>query len=95
MQALWKERCCTIRHSFSGNEIANITKRRLKELGHCRNVYFHVRELLMLAKNISLVLYFAECRTFGRQWERHEVRCSATCMAGYLEGAILEAVMHP
>ena len=94
VEALWKETCCTIRHSFSGNEFAIITRKHLKELRNCRNVYRHVRELLQLAKHMSLVLYFSECRTFKRKWQRHEVRCDDG-YSSYLEGAVLEAVMHP
>ena len=84
---------CTIRHGFSGNELAIITRKTLRELQNCRNVYRHVRELLQLAKHISLVLYFAECRTFERKWQRHEVRCDDK-NSSYLSGAVLEAVVH-
>ena len=95
VEALWKETCCTIRLGFSGNEVAVITRKQLKELRNGRNVYRHVRELLQLAKHMSLVLYFAECRAFKRKWQRHEVRCDDGYMGSYLEGAVLEAVMHP
>ena len=95
VEALWKETCCTIRRGFSGNELAIITRKKLRELENCRNVYRHIRELLQLAEHMSLVLYFAECHAFKRQWKRHEVRCSDGYMNSYLEGAVLEAVMHP
>ena len=91
----WKERCCCIRHGFSGNELAVIPRKKLRELENCRNVYRHVRELLQLPKHIPLALYFAECHKFKRQWRRHEVRCDDGYMGSYLEGAVLEAVMHP
>ena len=94
----WKERCCCIRHGFSGNELAVIPRKKLRELENCRNVYRRVRELLQLRKHISLALYFAECpwRQFSTfQWRRHEVRCGDRYMGSYLEGAVLEAVTHP
>ena len=94
MEALWKETCCTVRHGFSGKEFAIITRNQLKELKNCRNVYRHVRGLLLLGKHMSLVLYFAECHRFERKWQRHEVRCDDG-YSSYLSGAVLEAVVHP
>ena len=57
---------CTIRHGFSGTELAIITRKKLRELENCRNVYRRVREILQLADHMSLEFYFAECRTFKR-----------------------------
>ena len=91
---LWKERCCTIRYCASGTEFATITRNECRKLKNRRNVYRHVRELLQLPRHISLALYFADCHTL-REWQRHEVRCDDVPMGRYLEGAVLEAVVHP
>ena len=91
----WKERSCCIRSGFSGTNLAVITREKLKELENCRNVYRHVREFLQLPKHISLALYFVGSHKFQRQWRRHEVRCDDRHIGSYLEGAVLEAVMHP
>ena len=90
----WKERCCTIRYKASGNEFATITKHKWRELENRRNLYRHVRELLQLPKHFYLALYFADCHAL-RDWQRHEVRCDDRPMGQYLEGAVLEAVVHP
>ena len=90
---LWKERCCTIRYKASGNEFAIITKHECRILGNRRNLYRHVRELLQLPKHFSLALYFADCHAL-REWQRHEVRCDDSPLGQYLEGAVLEALVH-
>ena len=77
----------------SGTEFATITRNECRKLKNRRNVYRHVRELLQLPKHISLALCFADCHTL-REWQRHEVRCDDG-YSSYLEGAVLEAVMHP
>ena len=87
------QRCCTIRHAFSGNEFF-ITREILIELNSLRHLYRYVREHMQLPKNISLVLFFADCRTY-RSWKRHEVRCTDCRIMGYVDGAILETVVHP
>ena len=89
----WKERCCTIRYKASGNEFAIITKHECRILGNRRNLYRHVRELLQLPKHFSLALYFADSHAL-REWRRHEVRCDDAPMGHYLEGAVLEALVH-
>ena len=91
---LWKEKCCTIRYGYSGTEFATITRKQLENLKNRCTVYRHIRELLQLPKHISLKLYFAECHTL-RKWQRHEVWCDDSPLGGYLEGAVLEAVVHP
>ena len=89
----WKERCCTIRYKASGNEFAIITKHECRILGNRRNLYRHVRELLQLPKHFSLALYFADSHAL-REWRRHEVRCDDSPLGQYLEGAVLEALVH-
>ena len=91
---LWKEKCCTIRYGYSGTEFVTITRKQLEKLKNRCNVYRHIRELLQLPKHMSLKLYFAECHTL-RKWQRHEVWCDDSPLGGYLEGAVLEAVVHP
>ena len=75
-------------------DIKRITRKQLEKLKNRCNVYRHIRELLQLPKHMSLKLYFAECHTL-RKWQRHEVWCDDSPLGGYLEGAVLEAVVHP
>ena len=91
---IWKEKCATIR-LISGNEffVRDETLRKLRTL---RNFHRHVRECLHLPNHISLSLTFIGSRIFGREWKEHVVACGDDPNAfRYLQGSVLQAVMHP
>ena len=93
LTSISRENDCTIRFALSGRECF-VTQAELKAIGTRRAFHKHVRELLQLEKHVSLHMRYAGCRVFGRQWAEHCIPSNDSECAGYLRGAILQAVVY-
>ena len=90
---IYKERGCTIRRGFSGEELF-IDDRDLQRIGTLRIFYQEVRTKLQLLPKHSLHFRFVGSRRFGIQWSEHAVLCDDSECSSYLHGSIIQSIVH-